>query len=224
MRSLVMLVLAGLALPDAALAQDLQAADAGAAPEAAPAPDAPAREYEPLSVLPMPLPRGEAVESLPREGLGPEPAAAPVEAPGRALRVGMSLLIGAGAGAALAVAGGLLGGATIDGPSVAPLSPTWLGAGAGFALGAPLGVLLAGWLFDGDGAWWATVLGDLVGVAAGAAALLLGGPEGVPLIFALPLGGSVLGYEFSSNSSRSQVIPVLSLGPRGGTFGLAGAF
>jgi hypothetical protein len=93
-------------------------------------------------------------------------------------------------------------------------------------VGAPLGVLLAGWLFDGDGAWWATVLGDVAGLAAAAVSALFGGKEAAPLLFALPLAGSVLGYEFSSSGSRSTaaVTPVLSLGPGGGSLGLVGAF
>lgn len=150
----------------------------------------------------------------------------PDEGPGRAARVGMSLLLGSGAGALAAVAGGFVGVAGIRDDAVRPVGNLWIGASIGFALGLPLGVMLAGWLFDGDGAWWATILGDLAGLAAGAAAALLGGSEGVPLLFAFPLAGAVLGYETSSSPSRSRpsVTPVARLGPGGGSLGLAGRF
>jgi hypothetical protein len=201
-------LLAALVLPGLALAQ---------APLQGP------EEFQPLSMLPVPAPKGEVPE-LPPGAAGPALSASPVEEPGRPFRIGMSLLFGAASGAALGLAGGAVGAAAIPADSVRPLSHTWLGAGLGFAIGAPLGVLLSGWLFDGDGAWWAAVLGDLAGLAAGAAATLLGGPQGTPLMFALPLGGSVLGYEFSSHASRTAVVPVVSLGPGGGSLGLAGGF
>jgi hypothetical protein len=171
-----------------------------------------------------------ALELRPPQGAFPSPELrpppAPGEEPGRAARVGMSLLLGSGAGAIAAVAGGLVGVAGIRDEAVRPVGSLWTGASLGFALGAPLGVMLAGWLFDGDGAWWATILGDLAGLAAGAGAALLGGSEGVPLLFAFPLAGAVLGYETSSSPSRSQptVTPVARLGPSGGSLGLAGRF
>jgi len=119
-----------------------------------------------------------------------------------------------------------VGVAGIRDDAVRPVGSLWTGASIGFALGLPLGVMLAGWLFDGDGAWWATILGDLAGLAAGAGAALLGGSEGVPLLFAFPLAGAVLGYETSSSPSRSRpsVTPVARLGPGGGSLGLAGRF
>jgi hypothetical protein len=138
----------------------------------------------------------------------------------------MALLIGGGAGALTAFGGGLIGAAAIRNEAVQPVGNVWTGAALGFALGAPVGVIFAGWLFDGDGAWWATVLGDLAGLVVGAATALLGGPEAIPLLFALPLGGSVLGYETSSSASSThpRVTPVASLGAHGGTIGIMGSF
>ncbi len=150
----------------------------------------------------------------------------PPEEPGRALRIGMSLLIGGGAGLVVGVGGGFVGAAAIRNDAVQPIGNVWTGAAIGFCIAAPVGVLLAGWLFDGDGAWWATVLGDLAGLAAGAAATLFGGVEGIPLLFVFPLAGSVLGCESSSGASRSHpaLTPVATMGPGGGSIGLAGAF
>jgi len=37
--------------------------------------------------------------------------------------------------------------------------------------------------------------------------VLLGGPAGTPLLFALPLAGSVLGSELSSPASRAPAAP-----------------
>lgn len=126
---------------------------------------------------------------------------APREEAGRGFRIGMSLLFGAGAGSALAVAGGLIGGASPANPKLQPLGNVWAGASVGFAVGAPLGVLLAGWLFGGHGAWWAVALADLVGFGLGALSVVFGGTAGTPLLFALPLGGSVLGWEVTASSS-----------------------
>jgi hypothetical protein len=228
MKSLLKLGLVGLVAATPARAQSLD--------EPAESPPWPKVSTPPLVPAPQALETPEAPDApdaprvAPALGQpeapppGPELAAAPVDEPGRPLRIAMAVLFGAASGAALAVAGGFIGRATIRSASVQPLGSTWTGAGAGFAVGAPVGVLLAGWLFDGDGAWWASVLGELAGVAAGAGAVLFGGVEGVPLLFALPLAGSVLGYEFSSHGSRTQVAPTLSLGPGGGSLGVRGRF
>jgi hypothetical protein len=165
-------------------------AEPSAPPLVSPEADAPGAEQE---GPPLPLQRPPA--NPPRlEVLEPEP-------PGRGLRIGMSLLIGAGAGAALAVAGGFIGAASPAHPKLQPLGNTWAGASVGFAVGAPAGVLLAGLLFKGNGAWWATLVADVLGFGLGALAVALGGTAGTPLLFALPLGGSVLGYELTSLSS-----------------------
>jgi hypothetical protein len=86
---------------------------------------------------------------------------------------------------------------------------------------------LSGWLFDGDGSVWATLFGDLLGAAVGAAAVLFGGPDGTPLLFALPLAGSVLGYEATSPAAKSQVRVSATFSPTrfgGGVVGLAAWF
>jgi hypothetical protein len=142
-------------------------------------------------------PRGQQrpLDKVPRlELLEPEP-------PGRGPRIGMALLFGAGAGAALAVAGGFFASRSPSNPTLQPLGNAWAGASVGFAVGAPAGVLIAGLLFKGNGAWWATLVADLVGFGLGALGVALGGTAGTPLLFALPLGGSVLGYELTSLAS-----------------------
>jgi hypothetical protein len=136
------------------------------------------------------------VEAPHAEG-GPVALEEPREEPGRGLRVGLSLLGGAVAGTALAVAGGLVGAASAPNPKLQPLGNAWGGASVGFAVGAPVGVLVAAWLLKGHGAWWAVVLADVLGFGLGALSVALGGTAGTPLLFALPLGGSVLADEVS---------------------------
>ena len=195
-------------------------------PADVPVPQANQRTAAPIDSIP-PLPEAPGV---PRVSPGAPPQVvtppAPPDEPGRALRIGMSLLIGGGAGLVGGLGGGLVGAAAIRNEAVQPLGNVWTGAALGFCVAAPLGVILAGWLFDGDGAWWAAVLGDLAGFAAGAAATLFGGVEGLPLLFVFPLAGSVLGYESSSSPSRSRarLTPVATMGPGGGLIGLAGRF
>ena len=131
-----------------------------------------------------PEPSPSLVPAPPLEAPPPPPEVAnplpPPEEPGRLVRVGMALLIGGGAGALTAFGGGLIGAAAIRNEAVQPVGNVWTGAALGFALGAPVGVIFAGWLFDGDGAWWATVLGDLAGLVVGAATALLGGQQHPP--------------------------------------------
>lgn len=151
------------------------------------------------------------------------PLDASKEPPGRGLRMGMSLLIGAGLGTIGAVTGGFIGPRTIANEAVLPLGNGWTGAAIGWAIAVPLGVVLSGRLFDGDGSFWATLLGDVLGAAVGVAGVVFGGTDGTPLLFALPLGGAVIGYEATSHPSR--VVPTVSIAPNGtATIGVVGAF
>ncbi|MEW6432773.1 MAG: hypothetical protein AB1730_14810 [Myxococcota bacterium] len=169
-----------------------------------------------------------AVANAPYEQVVAEEARAKTEEPpGRGLRIAMGLLFGGALGAAGGVAGGFAGQATLPDSALQPVGATWAGAGIGFSIAAPIGVLLSGWLFDGDGSGWATLLGDLVGAGIGAAAVLFGGPEGTPLLFALPLAGSVVGYEVTSPAAKSQVLVSATFAPSrdgGVTVGLSGRF
>jgi hypothetical protein len=164
------------------------------------------------------------IANLPLDQVPPEKPAE--EPPGRGLRIGMGFLFGAGVGAAGALAGGLIGGATLPDQSLQPLGAAWTGAAIGFGLLAPVGVMISGWLFDGDGSFWATLLGDVLGAAIGAGAVVFGGTAGTPLLFALPLAGSVVGYEVTSPSAKSLVKVSASLTPvnGGALVGLAGCF
>jgi hypothetical protein len=148
-----------------------------------PEPSAPPLVPTPEPVVPTPA----APPSLatPPAPMSTEPASTEQEDPSRWPRIGMGLLLGAASGAAGGVAGGFIGAATINDGAVQPLGRTLLGAGIGFALLAPVGVLLAGRFMDGDGAWWATMLGDVGGLLVGALAGLLGGAETVPMLFGL---------------------------------------
>lgn len=228
-------LLVGLWVSLSAHAQQAQEADQEAAQEAAQvAPplvtvedaDAP---HEAVPVPPQP-PSAEGGVLQPRAIANP-PIEAPQattreEPPGRALRVAMGVLFGAVAGASGAIAGTVIGATALPDAALQPLGAAGTGSAIGFALLAPLGVLLSGWLFDVDGSVWATLLGDLVGAGAGALAVWLGGSAGAPLLYGLPLAGSVLGYEVTSPAAKSLVKVSASVMPLrdGALLGVAGAF
>ncbi len=209
-------------------------------PGYSPPPLVPASEpSEPPPPPPPPEPQGAAPKVVDRisnrefddEPNAPAPLAvtpsAPLdEPPGRAKRIAISLAVGAGSGAVVAVATGFAGSAVW--PRLTPSLPTvWTGAALGFAVAAPVAVLVTGLFFDGDGAWWATLVGDLTGCALGALATIAGSAEGVVALFALPLFGSVIGYEATSVASKSaaRVGPTVTLLRNGGAaFGLSGTF
>jgi hypothetical protein len=144
----------------------------------------------------------------------PVVANAPLQTESRWLRIGLSLGAGAATGAALAIVG-----AFAIPTAIGPVDRGWAGAGLGFAVGAPIGVLVTDLLMGGTGAWWACLVGDVVGFAAGAVATWLGGRESLPLLFAVPLAGAVVGYEVSA-----PVTPTVSVGNGGASFGVAGRF
>lgn len=154
--------------------------------------------------------------------LRPTIANAPLETPAasRALNIGAELVGGAVVGTVLAIGGAF----ALPSLSLAPLGRGWTGAAVGLSIGVPVGVLLAGWLFDGHGAWWAALLGDVAGLLVGGVATFLGGAQGAPLLFALPLGTTVLGYELTSNINQATVAPVVSVGRDAASLGLMGRF
>lgn len=219
----------------AALAQDASDFD--------PPPMVTVEESEPPATPPQPAqpafpPQGRAdaqgviqppaIANLPYDQVAVAEAKAKAEEPpGRPLRILTGLLFGAGAGALGGLAGGFAGAATLPDQALQPIGASWTGAAIGFGLAAPLGVLLSGWLFDGDGSGLATFVGDLLGGGIGVAAIVFGGQDGTPLLFALPLVGSVVGYEVTSPSSRSAVQVSATFAPMrdgGGLVGLSGRF
>jgi hypothetical protein len=143
----------------------------------------------------------------------------------RLVRIAMSLLIGAGVGTVTGIAGGFIGGEYLR-PGITPIGNIWTGGAIGFAIGAPVGVLISGALFRGNAPWYAPIVGDLLGAAIGAVAIAFGGPEALSASFALPLLGSVIGYEMGSADDGATVTPTATLLPngRGAMVGLAGRF
>lgn len=142
----------------------------------------------------------------------------------RFVRIGMSALLGAGLGTVTAIAGGFIGGEYLR-PGITSIGNIWTGGAIGFAVGAPIGVLISGALFRGDAPWYAPVLGDLLGAALGAAAVAFGGPDALSATFALPLLGSVIGYEVGSVDDATMT-PTVSLlpGRQGAVVGVQGRF
>lgn len=180
---------------------------------------------DPADLGPQPQPLQPPQAQPPRYAQPQQPSVSQQAAPGRPLRIGMGLLFGLGAGAVTGLAGLGVGAMALPRDFLSPIGGPAAGAVLGFAVGAPIGVLVSGLIFDGDGSIWATLLGDVLGLAVGATATLIGGLEGIPLCFALPLAGSVLGYEGTSHDSRAAVVPTVSFAPgRGGSLGLAGSF
>jgi hypothetical protein len=139
----------------------------------------------------------------------------------RLVRIGMSTLLGAGVGTALAIVGGFVGGEYLR-PGLTSIGNVWTGGAIGFAVGAPLGVLIAGALFEGDAPWYAPILGDLLGAGLGAAAIAFGGPDLLAAPFTLPLAGSIVGYEIASNDSATVAPTVALLPGRGAMVGVQG--
>jgi|GEM_PF-3390554 len=99
-------------------------------------------------------------------------------------------------------------------------------------VGYPLGVTLVGNWMDGDGSFWASALGMLIG--GGLDALIFGlgaeGPAAAVVGVALPVLGGVVGYEWTSVAHRGQtaevaLVPMATTGPRAmAGVALAGAF
>lgn len=142
----------------------------------------------------------------------------------RSLRLGMSLMLGLGTGLGGAVAGSVLLPGRSGPTGFAPIGPQWAGAAIGWTALVPLGVLLGGALFDGEGTLWGALVGDLAGAAIGAVSVLAGETDALPLMFALPLGGSILGYEATAPTARPTLAPTAMVGRDAAKFGFAGTF
>lgn len=102
--------------------------------------------------------------------------------------------------------GALLGG--IAGAIVGAGSNNALMLIGGAAVGMPVGVTFAGWLFDAHGSFWWSLLSSVGGCVAGLVALSVGeraldgtagdGAVAVAVTFSFPIAGAMLGYELSN--------------------------
>lgn len=184
------------------------------------APQAPTQPPQPSYSIPdQPQTMAQPTQQPPGAVQRAEPSVNP-----RLLRIGMSALFGAGVGTVTAIAGGFIGGEYLR-PGLTPIGNIWTGGAIGFAIGAPIGVLISGALFRGDAPWYAPILGDLLGAAVGAAAVAFGGPDALSATFALPLLGSIIGYEVGSSEDATVTPSVTVLpGRHGAVVGLAGRF
>jgi hypothetical protein len=146
--------------------------------------------------------------------LGPEgaPAAAPAQPsqpqqpPSPAAveserHFGLELAAGAGACLVGALIGSVAIAPSLGNGTVGGLDAAWGGATIGCALLAPAGVGVAGRLAGGDGSILATVVGSVGGFVIGLLALGSGGPDALPLALALPVAGSVLGFELTASGA-----------------------
>jgi hypothetical protein len=115
-----------------------------------------------------------------------------------------------------------------------------VGAAVGVSVGAPIGVSLAGKLLGRDGSfiitWLSSVAG--LGVGYGIYGLVRSGSDSsaakatYALTLLLPVAGAVIGYELTSSAATPtpptagtvQLVPLLAVGPRGGSLGLGGVF
>ena len=134
-------------------------------------------------------------------------------------------------------AGSMIGSALCTAPANsgagACISEFVYGGIAGAALVLPLGVWLGGNLADGTGNLGSTYLGGIVGAAAGGLVMAVSGGNGALLVIglALPLLGSIIGYEtstlgmmYSMKGGGTRLQPLLSVSPHGGFVGLGGRF
>ncbi len=192
-----------------------------AAEETPPPAEASTGQSTPSTDTPLP-----GADTRPKLRLMDTPAPEPTR-PSQSLRI----LAEVGAGA-LTGAGGLFLGymgvfavynTDLGSSSYGLLTPVLLGVGTGLALGTWWGGELAG----GDARLDSTFLGMLIGGATG---ILLTIPMENPfaaLITCPPLMllGSIIGYENTERGATlKSVQPLLSVSPRGATFGLAGTF
>lgn len=175
------------------------------------APQAPQPNYQ--------LPQQQNGQPQPGTVQRAEPVANP-----RFVRIGMSALLGAGFGTITSIIGGFVGGEYLR-PGITSIGNIWTGGAIGFAVGAPIGVLVSGLIFRGDAPWWAPILGDLVGAAVGAGAVALAGPDALSATFVLPLLGSIIGYEMGS-ADDATVAPTVTMlpGRSGAIVGVSGRF
>jgi hypothetical protein len=189
------------------------------APQPAPAPEATPAPAPPSATALTPCPAQTTVL--------PQPNSACEEAPRpklwlRIARIALEAVLGTGLGLLGELAGGYIG-TNID---TLAGHESAAGVSIGIAFGAILtvapGVWLGGSAMAGDGSFGWTMLGGAVGTALGAILIGIKNNTATVVIGAgLPVVGSILGYELSSNLKRAPAVtPVV--GPN--SVGLAGVW
>ena len=100
------------------------------------------------------------------------------------------------------------------------------GAGAGIVLGAPLGVYLVGQLGDQHGSFGAAFGGSGLGMLLGlTVATATHDPHTLPLLFALPVAGSMLGFNLTRRYDKHvKIAPIAYDEGDHKVFGVAGRF
>jgi hypothetical protein len=205
----------------------------------------PTQDSVPAPAVPAPA---AAVEPAPAPAV--DPAGAPATAPAPRFEswtadgevpplTGGRLLAEAGLGTAFALGGGVGGafiGASIEvrngcHQDLCGFAGGLVGGAIGLAVATPVGVYIAGTAGDQTGSLGAAFAGSLAGSVLGIGlAAGLGGDAGVPMLFAGPVIGSMIGFNLTrdyspSHKKRSRVVvPVASANGERTTFGLAGAF
>ncbi len=191
----------------------------------APAPPAPGPAAPSATTLVMP-PCAETT-LLPQASRDCLPSA-PVSRWLRVARIGVEVVLGTGLGAIGELSGGYVG-FNVDVLSGHEAGP---GLAIGTLLGATLGVAPGVWLggrtLGGDGSWGWSLIGGALGSGLGAAVLAIKNSTATLIIaLALPVLGSITGYELSSNPKRAPessggltVMPSIGLN----SIGLVGAF
>ncbi|HEX8698371.1 MAG TPA: hypothetical protein VF815_06010 [Myxococcaceae bacterium] len=204
-------------------------------PPLLPAPGAPAPEEPPQAESPD-EPQGELIPPEERSRRDEEATAAS--------RVPVGILLGTIGGAIGALPGVLIGGEAL---CIESCTEDQSGVYIGFVLalgglfgGSAFTITQVGHWLDGQGRFWPTVggvvLGSLAGILVGAAGFATVGAAGaIPMILGPAVGG-VIAYELSDSSSRSAaaealgpepriIVPMMRVSPGGGLIGgLAGTF
>ena len=195
-------------------------------------------EAEDPSIPPPP----EAVESAQAESAEVEPAQVEAKVPRtypRGVRALLAGTVGTLTGGTFGIAGALIGfgiGAT-GGDIFLAGTLAGLGFTTGAVVGLPLGVLFAGKHMDGNGKWWAVIIGEVVGFGVAAELINLYWQNnfdvGVPIVIlsTVPAAGAVIGYELSSAKSayaarqeRAGLRLIVSPARGGLTVGIGGRF
>jgi hypothetical protein len=185
----------------------------------------------------------DAPEELPQGELIPNDGDSTRGSGSRATRIPVGILLGTVAGAVGAIPGTLLVFETICFDSCSG-DPAGVYVGLVLAVGgligaSALGIDLVGDAMGGQGRFWATALGTVLGalgglIAGGAVAATAGAAGLIPAILGPAVGG-VIAYEISHSSvideaaaasaSRPRLVPLVSVSPGGGVIGgLAGRF
>lgn len=175
-------------------------------------------DLDTLTAPPPPPPVDEAAGLDPFEGTAAEDSAAGQTPAGevteyqaqrpqtnRSVRALAEFGIGLGSAFVGALAGGTIGlglGLGTGDPFAASIIAV-LGGFGGWLIGLPIGVTIGGNMLDGNGAWWAAVLGEVAGFLAFVLVANTVFNPGVVLFsfLALPTAGAVVGYELSSDPS-----------------------